>query len=190
MADFKTQGAVTPVNIAAGGGHTYPDSDTIMADQYGGLTAEQHRELDKRDEIAEVEVYFALDDLGHFGFGLSANEARVMLIDEFSEDGTAIRSFSIRVRARKPHVELGPEIDIADRDIEAATVSEGKTVVTILSDDPEYAAAQKGTANYDPTTKTIREMGGGGMGEPGEPSKPGEPGEPLPAASRASQHSS
>jgi hypothetical protein len=74
-------------------------------------------------EIAEVEVYFALDDNGAWGIGLTGEEARENLL-LYRDDGTAIRSFSVRVRARKPHVELGPEIDIADRDVEAATVSE------------------------------------------------------------------
>jgi hypothetical protein len=75
-------------------------------------------------EIAEVEVFFALDNDGEWGIGLTPNEARQMLVDEISDQGTAIRSFSIRVRARKPHIELGPEIDIADRDVEVASVSE------------------------------------------------------------------
>jgi hypothetical protein len=97
-------------------------------------------------EIAEVEVYFALNNEGDFGFGLTPLEAHQMLVDNQQQD-LAIRAFSIRVRARKPGVELGPEIDIADRDVEAASVAEGKTVGTMLSDDPAYAAAQKDTAD-------------------------------------------
>jgi hypothetical protein len=81
-------------------------------------------EIDK-SEIAEIEIYFALDDNGQWGFGADAEAARDMLMNDFSDEGTAIRSFSVRVRARKPGVELGPEIDIADRDTEVATVAEG-----------------------------------------------------------------
>jgi hypothetical protein len=95
-------------------------------------------------EIAEVEVHFVLDNRGNWGFGLSGDDAAESLWND-SGDGIARRHFSIRVRARKPGLELGPEIDIADRDTEVATASEGKTVVTILSDEPEYAAAQRGT---------------------------------------------
>jgi hypothetical protein len=74
-------------------------------------------------DIAETEIFFALDDTGVWGIGFSAEEARECLLNE-RDDGTAIRSFSIRVRARKPHVELGPEIDIADKDVEAASVAQ------------------------------------------------------------------
>jgi hypothetical protein len=74
-------------------------------------------------EIAEVEVCFVLDDNGHWGIGLTREEARENLLDD-RDDGTARRYFSVRVRARKPGVELGPEIDIADRDTEVATVGE------------------------------------------------------------------
>jgi hypothetical protein len=77
---------------------------------------------DNNSEIAEVEVHFVLDDNGHWGIGLSSPEARDNLIR--SDESSAIRAFSVRVRARKPGVELGPEIDIADRDTEVATVGE------------------------------------------------------------------
>jgi hypothetical protein len=99
---------------------------------------------DSNSEISEHEIFFALNDAGTIGVGFTPSEAAECLLSA-DDTGCAIRSFSIRVRARKPGVELGPEIDIADKDVEVATVAEGKTVVTILSDDPEYAAAQKGT---------------------------------------------
>jgi uncharacterized protein YegP (UPF0339 family) len=73
--------------------------------------------------IAEIEIYFALDDNGDWGFGLSAPEARAMLVSEGYESNT-IRIFSVRVRARRPAFELGPVIDIADKDVEVAHVAQ------------------------------------------------------------------
>lgn len=79
-------------------------------------------EMANEPDIAEHEIFFALNDAGSIGVGFTPDEARELLL-EHDDSGVAIRSFSIRVRARKPHVELGPEIDIADeaRDLPEAS---------------------------------------------------------------------
>ncbi len=78
---------------------------------------------DEISEIAEHEIFFALNDLGSIGMGFTPNEAAEALMAE-DDTGVAVRSFSICVRARKPGVELGPEIDIADQDVEVASVAQ------------------------------------------------------------------
>jgi hypothetical protein len=116
-------------------------------------------------EIAECEVYFALSDEGDFGFGLSPLEAHAMMIDRGKQE-IAIRSFSVRVRARKPGVELGPEINIADRDVEVAGVAETPGRIEAGPDECDTGVA---------LTQAINELVAA---------------DPLPEASRSSHHSS
>jgi len=83
------------------------------------MADEQHAE--QPGEIAEQEIFFAINDRGSISVGFTAEEARDQLL-ETDGDGVAMRAFSIMVRARKPHVELGPVIDIADETVAPAEV--------------------------------------------------------------------